>query len=192
MSHQRFAPAPIMLGCADGAPSLLAALPGPSPLGADGPTPSSSTDDRFSGWWTRVCCLLSLYFQFPVKKKALWQCLCQIMRTPPTQSEDIRVTASLPVTLGGLCLRSATTHKLLTCPVGLIVYPWCIRGLSHFGQSFFLLRPVPLGPVLFWPGPLRPALVSVKRVHKHGSCPLFDFQQAFMWNITGRSRRHST
>ena len=40
--------------------------------------------------------------------EALWQCLCQIMRISPTQAEDIRLTATLPMVLGGLGLRSAT------------------------------------------------------------------------------------
>ena len=40
--------------------------------------------------------------------EALWQCLCQIMRISPTQAEDIRLTASLPMVLGGFGLRSAT------------------------------------------------------------------------------------
>ena len=39
--------------------------------------------------------------------EALWQCLCQIMRISPTQAEDIRRTASLPLVLGGMGLRSA-------------------------------------------------------------------------------------
>ena len=40
--------------------------------------------------------------------EALWQSLCQIMQMSPTQAEDIRLTASLPMVLGRLGLRSAT------------------------------------------------------------------------------------
>ena len=38
---------------------------------------------------------------------ALWNCLCQIMQIPTTQLDDVRETASTPMKLGGLGLRSA-------------------------------------------------------------------------------------
>ena len=37
----------------------------------------------------------------------LWQCLSQIMQIPTTQPDDVRETASMPMVLGGLGLRSA-------------------------------------------------------------------------------------
>ena len=43
--------------------------------------------------------------------EALWQCLCQIVRISPTKSEDTRLTASFPMVLGGLRLRSATRGR---------------------------------------------------------------------------------
>ena len=38
---------------------------------------------------------------------ALWQCLSRIMQIPATQPDDVRETASMPMVLGGLGLRSA-------------------------------------------------------------------------------------
>ena len=38
---------------------------------------------------------------------ALWHCLCNIMQISPSQAQDIRQTATMPMILGGLGLRSA-------------------------------------------------------------------------------------
>ena len=45
------------------------------------------------------------------------------MRMSPTQIEDIRLTASLPMVLGGMGAERDKSDKLLTGLVGLIVYP---------------------------------------------------------------------
>ena len=39
---------------------------------------------------------------------ALWECLCRIMQISPSQQNDVRHTASMPMVFGGLGLRSAT------------------------------------------------------------------------------------
>ena len=44
--------------------------------------------------------------------EALWQCLCLILRIDPTQTPEVRDAAALPLSLGGLGLRSACRMKV--------------------------------------------------------------------------------
>ena len=67
---------------------------------------------------------------------ALWQCLSRIMQIPATEPDDVRETASMPMVLGGLGLRSArrTSQAASIGPVGRTVCPWsnnAILGLQH-------------------------------------------------------------
>ena len=45
----------------------------------------------------------------------LWQCLSRIMQIPTTQPDDVRETASMPMVLGGLGLRSARRTSQAAC-----------------------------------------------------------------------------
>ena len=93
----------------------------------------------------------------------------------------------------GFCLQVGKHERLVTTAA--------FRGVTylgqvhHLGQSFFLLRPVLLRPSpclgqaypQYSPCWCEGATEGQRRhSHKHCLCTPSDFQQAFMWSITGR------
>ena len=47
--------------------------------------------------------------------RGIWNCLCQLLHVDPSQSEEIVLSATLPVSLGGLGLRNAARTSVSAC-----------------------------------------------------------------------------